>query len=381
MDQEQIKKYLAEHANVVVPTYGRKIGDFQVGDVYHHPWDVTVDDGMINIFAASFMDANPLYWSDVYASKIGFKRRVVHPLLLLNLGLSFSVHDVSEQAIAHLAYIDVKFPNPMYPGETFTAYSEVLGMKVSESDPSRGVIHVRTVGTNEDGEPVVAFERKALVRAGNVEGRPASPTVWADGAPHTVDVSGASAIRHGFKKHFKRPKRYSGHIGFFEDFTEGKIFLHDCGKTVGESEHMGLTYLVRNSHPLHYDEVYSQANSFLKTRVVYGGLVFGWVASNAARDTGGQIVWDLGYDEGAHPGPVTAGDTIFAASKVLATEDYGDDLGIVTLRLVGTKNAKPVEVLAAGRDLFAPELKKAKDEKVKEKVFEITRKILVHKRP
>ena len=36
----------------------------------------------------------------------------MHPLLLLDLGLSFSVHDVSERAIAHLAYIDnVRFPD------------------------------------------------------------------------------------------------------------------------------------------------------------------------------------------------------------------------------------------------------------------------------
>ena len=41
-------------------------------------------------------------------------------IFLLNLGLSFSVHDVSEQAIAHLAYLDVRFPEPCYAGDTVT---------------------------------------------------------------------------------------------------------------------------------------------------------------------------------------------------------------------------------------------------------------------
>ncbi|MBZ0252322.1 MAG: MaoC family dehydratase, partial [Candidatus Methylomirabilis sp.] len=317
MNQEAVKKFLAENANVRVPIYGRKIGDFTPGDVYHHPWDVTVDDGMLAVFQASFMDANPLYWSDKYADNLGFKRRVVHPLLLLNLGLSFSVHDVSEQAIAHLAYIGVRFPNPMYPGDTFTAYSEVLDMRVSEKTPDRGVVHVRTVGVNQKGMPVVMFERKALVRAGKVEGRPASPPVWTDGDPHVADLSGAKDVPPVLEKKFEKPLRCSGHIGFYEDLEPGRVYLHDCGKTVGESEHMGLTFLVRNSHPLHYDEVYSRTNSFLKTRVVYGGLVFGWIASAASRDTSANAVWDLGYDEGAHPGPVTAGDTLFAASKVM----------------------------------------------------------------
>jgi len=382
MDEEALQQFLKDNENVRVPRYGRKLDDFNEGDVYHHPWDATVDDGMLNVFAASFLDSNPLYWSDKYADNLGFKRRVVHPLLLLNLGLSFSVHDVSEQAIAHLAYIDVKFPNPMYPGDTFTAYSEVLGKKVSESNPSRGVVHVRTVGVNQKGDPVVSFERKALIRAGQVDGRPESPPVWADGdEKHVVDAKDLeSATPHELKK-IERPERYSGHAGFFEDFCEDMVFCHDIGKTVGESEHMGLTFLVRNSHPLHYDEVYSKAKSFAKTRVVYGGLVFGWTAALASRDTAANVVWDLGYDDGAHPGPILAGDTVFAASKVLSVEDTGDHAGEVTIRLVGVRNTHPAALLSEGKDLVGAELKKDKADKLKDKVFEITRKLLVLKRP
>ena len=46
------------------------------------------------------------------------------PLLLLNLGLSFSVHDISEQAIAHLAYLEVRFPSPGYRGDTVRIWAE-----------------------------------------------------------------------------------------------------------------------------------------------------------------------------------------------------------------------------------------------------------------
>src|SRR5229473_2046446 len=90
------------------PKYGRLLGDFLVGDLYHHPWEVTIDDGMLAMFAASFLDPNPLYSSRRFARELGFGDRVVPPLVLLNPALSFTVHDVSEQAIAHLAYIDLK---------------------------------------------------------------------------------------------------------------------------------------------------------------------------------------------------------------------------------------------------------------------------------
>jgi len=157
--------------------------------------------------------------------------------------------------------------------------------------------------------------------------------------------------------------------------------MHDIGRTVGESEHMQLTYLCRNSHPLHFDEVYcSDGASFAKTRVVYGGLVFAWIASLASRDTTGNVLWDLGFDQGAHPAGVVAGDTLFAASKVLRVEAHDDATSRVTFRLVGTKNKKPAALLDAGADLFSPELAKTEG-KVAEKVFEIDRTVLMPRRP
>jgi 2-methylfumaryl-CoA hydratase len=90
----------------------------------------------------------------------------------LNLGLSFSVHDVSEQAIAHLAYIDVRFPEAGYVGDTVRARSTVLGVKPASSG-DKGVVHVRTILENEKGAVLCAFERKALVRAGKLDARPA----------------------------------------------------------------------------------------------------------------------------------------------------------------------------------------------------------------
>ncbi len=173
-----------------------------------------------------------------------------------------------------------------------------------------------------------------------------------------------------------------GFPGFFEDFTVGDVICHDIGRTVSEAEHMQLTYIFRNSHPLHFEEPYARSG-FAKTRVVYGGLVFGWVASLASRDTSGNALWDAGFDSGAHPAGVVAGDTLYAASKVLAVESaQGDaDSGLVTFKLVGTKNTKPSALLDAGADLFSSELaKKSPESKVKEKVFEIERTLLIRKR-
>jgi acyl dehydratase len=141
---------------------------------------------------------------------------------------------------------------------------------------------------------------------------------------------------------------------------------------------MQLTALVRNSHPLHFDEIYCKEHSFQKTRVVYGGLVLGWVATLASRDLAGNALWELGLDGGAHPNAVIAGDTLYAASKVLAIEDHGSGAGAVAFRLVGVKNKTSHAAYAEHGDaLFEEELKK--EHKIKEKVVEITRTLYLRR--
>jgi len=357
-------------SNAIESRYGRLLSDFEVGATYEHPWEVTVDGGTVALFQASFLDATPIYASAVLARSCGLQDRPLHPLLCLNLGLSFSVHDVSEQAIAHLAYIDVRFPEAGYVGDTVRARSTVLGVKPASSG-DKGVVHVRTILENERGAVLCAFERKALIRAGKLAERPA----WAaaSGAA-TPDVKSFPSV--------PKALRDSGKGGFgpyANDFEAGQVFTHAIGKTVGESEHMQLTALVRNSHPLHFDEVYCKDNSFTKQRVVYGGLVLSWVATLASRDLGGHALWEAGLDAGAHPNGVVGGDTLYAASKVLAVD--GDK---VTFRLVGIKNRTSASAYAEHGDaLFTEELTK-KDgpgpQKIKEKVVEITRTLHIRRR-
>jgi 2-methylfumaryl-CoA hydratase len=358
------------------------LDDFRVGEVYHHPWEATIDDGLLALFAASFLDPNPLYSSRRFARELGFRDRVVPPLVLLNLALSFTVHDVSEQAIAHLAYIDLKFPNAAYSGDTLSGSSEILGVRVSESKPDRGVVHLRTTGINQDGAVIVAFERKVLIPTGKLEGRahplPSQAAVQTDKQAGDASSSEAENKDHKMKS---VPPELTGEIkspawpgrprGLFEDFEAGDVILHSIGHTVGESEHMQLTILTRNSHPLHFDEVYSREHSFMKTRVVEGGLVFAWTASLASRDTTANALWEIGCDKGSHPAPVLAGDTIYAASRVLEKTDHNEQAGIVRFKLVGIKNETPINLIRHGIDLF--------EGRFDQKVFEIERAVLIPK--
>jgi len=364
----------------IEPRFGRLLDDFRTGDVYHHPWEVTIDDGILAMFAASFLDPNPLYSSSRFARDLGFRDRVVHPLVMLNLALSFTVHDVSEQAIAHLAYIGLRFPNPTYSGDTLSVYSEILGIRSSESKPDRGVVHLRTTGVDQDGRILVSFERKALIPKGTLKDRAHPDAVQGphaskqpDNEPvHRADPTLGATLPVELSNEIRTARWPGRPAGLFEDFDIGDVITHGIGHTVGESEHMQLTILTRNSHPLHFDEVYCGERSFAGTRVVEGGLVFAWIASLASRDTTANALWDLGYDKGSHSAPVLAGDTLYAASKVVDKRTHNSQAGIVRFKLVGVKNETSVSLLQRGVDLF--------DGKFDQKVFDIERDVLLPRR-
>src|SRR5262249_43126510 len=154
----------------------------------------------------------------------------------------------------------------------------------------------RTVGVNQDGEQVVAFERKALMPAGALADRahPSAASAHFEApaafalAAHATTATGAitmGAVPKELALRINLPGWRGRPLGLFEDFNEGEIICHGVGRTVGESEHMQLATLFRNSHPLHFDEIYAQKHGFTGARVVMGGLVFAWVAALAGRDT------------------------------------------------------------------------------------------------
>jgi 2-methylfumaryl-CoA hydratase len=163
--------------------------------------------------------------------------------------------------------------------------------------------------------------------------------------------------------------------------------VHANGRTITE-EHMALTYLVGNSHPLHFDRVFSSSLSGKMSGepIVYGGLIFAWLDGLASRDVSEHAVWEFGFTEGYHTQPAFAGDTVGALSRILAVEEIPgvDAYGVVTMQLIGVKNIAAAAALEKhGADLFIKEDTKrglGKD-KITDKIFEIERRLLIKRRP
>jgi 2-methylfumaryl-CoA hydratase len=363
------------------PQYGRYLDELEPGQVFEHPRGFTFDTTNMLDFARTYMQANPLYLNAQYATAHGFANLLASPQMVFNVTLSLGVQNDSEKAIANLGYYQVQFIRPVYPGDTLRAFTKVLERKDRGPDKP-GIARIRTVGVNQDGQVVLQYERKIFVgwRGDRPPTTPA-PEFTAqfpgEDAPvldlPLVDAPGFPGL--------------TGPNTYFEDFAPGDIIVHANGRTITE-EHMALTYLVGNSHPLHFDRVYSSGLSGKMSGepIVYGGLVFAWLEGLASRDVSENAVWELGFTEGYHTQPAFAGDTVAALTRILAVDEVpgGDAWGIVTSQLIGVKNISAARALDRyGEDLFIKEdAKRALDkEKISDKIFEIERRLLVKRRP
>ena len=88
--------------------------------------------------------------------------------------------DISGKAIANLEIESLRHVAPTFHGDTLYGETTVLDKWESTSKDDRGVVHVETIGYNQDGKVVCIFRRKVMVpkdsyleaRGGEQPGRP-----------------------------------------------------------------------------------------------------------------------------------------------------------------------------------------------------------------
>jgi 2-methylfumaryl-CoA hydratase len=363
------------------PQYGRYLDELEPGQVFEHPRGFTFTTSNMLNFARTFMQANPLYLNAQYARAHGFADLPASAQMVFNVTLSLGVQNDSEKAIANLGYYQVQFLRPVYPGDTLRAFTKVLERKDRGPDKP-GITRIRTVGVNQHDAVVLQYERKIMVgwRGARPPTTPA-PQVTADFPGEDAPLVQLPLLGTTVSSGLTGPNTW------FEDFAPGDIIVHANGRTITE-EHMALTYMVGNSHPLHFDRLFSTAQSGKMSGepIVYGGLVFAWLEGLASRDVSENAVWELGFTEGYHTQPAFAGDTVGALSRILAVAAMpgADAYGLVTMQLIGVKNITAAAALEKyGADLFMKEDAKRDvgKEKIADKIFEIERRLLIKRRP
>lgn len=144
---------------------GRYLEDFVVGDVYRHAHGRTITETDNTWFTLLTNNTHDIHFNADYAARTEFGRPLVVSTLTLAIVTGLSVSDVSQNAVANLAWTDIQLPAPVFAGDTLYAESEVLEVRPSRSRPAQGIVRVRTRGFNQRDETVITYERTVLVYA------------------------------------------------------------------------------------------------------------------------------------------------------------------------------------------------------------------------
>jgi acyl dehydratase len=161
---------------------GRYYEDFEVGDVYKHPYGRTVTETDNVWFTNVTMNLNPMHFNEAYAAGTEFGERLVDGTFVIALAVGMSVIDVSMNATANLGYDAIRHHAPVFHGDTIFAESEVMEKRESESRDHVGIVTTELRAYNQDDELVLSLERTPMVlKRSHAEPAPEQPPGWPEG--------------------------------------------------------------------------------------------------------------------------------------------------------------------------------------------------------
>jgi len=146
---------------------------FHLGQTFHHLMRRTVTETDNLIFSTMTHNPAALHLYEQYCQENSeFGTRVINSCFTLGLMVGISVGDTTlGTTVANLGWDEVRFPKPLFPGDTVRVESEVLSLRPSKSRPVQGIVEFAHRAYNQREALVASCKRSALML-----GRPAPLT-------------------------------------------------------------------------------------------------------------------------------------------------------------------------------------------------------------
>lgn len=312
---------------------GNYFEDFYLGQQLRHATPRTLTEGDVALYTALYGSRFVLGSSDQFAQDLGLPCAPVDDVLVFHIVFGKTVPDVSVNAVANLGYAEGKFQAPVFPGDTLSAHSEVIGLK-ENSNGKTGTVYVRSFGTNQRGETVLDYIRWVMVNKRD----PASPPPQAVVPRLATNVSPAEiSVPEGLlMDSYDCGLAGSGFL--WDDYRPGECIDHVDGVTLEESDHMTATRLYQNTAKVHFDAL-AQKDSRFGRRLIYGGHIIS-MARAVSFNGLANAFRVVAIHGGRHVAPAFAGDTIYAWSRIESVDEVPGrtDIGQLRVRTFATKD-------------------------------------------
>lgn len=312
---------------------GNFFEDFKLGQEIVHATPRTITEGDVSLYTALYGMRFAVHSSDAFAMDIGYDAAPVDDFLAFHMVFGKTVPDVSLNAVANLGYAEGKFGVPVMPGDTVNTVSTVIGLK-ENSNGKTGVVYVRSIGANQNGEVVLDYVRWVMVKKRDVSA-PAPEEVVPDLAKGVAveDLQIPAGVTFD---DYNLDLAGSAHL--WDDYEVGEKIDHVDGMTIEEAEHMTATRLYQNTAKVHFNQ-HTEGQGRFGRRLMYGGHIISLARSLSFNGLANAFKV-VAINGGRHVAPTFAGDTIYSWTEVLDKMNVPgrDDVGALRLRMVAVKD-------------------------------------------
>ena len=147
------------------PRGGLYFEDFVAGEVFEHRLTRTVTQMDNMLFSNMTLNPQPLHIDREFCEKeTEWGQPLMNSLFTLGLMIGIQVSDMTVgTTIANLGMTDVKFPHPLFEGDTIHCTSEVISKRASKSRPGAGIVDLHIRAYNQDNKLVAECKRQAFM--------------------------------------------------------------------------------------------------------------------------------------------------------------------------------------------------------------------------
>ncbi len=143
---------------------GRWFEQFQEGEVIEHAIRRTVTETDNVFYTTMTMNPAAIHLDHDYSSRTEFGKPLVNSLFTLGLVVGLTVGDTTlGTTVGNLGFEQVRFPKPVFHGDTIRALTEVVAKRESKSRPTQGIVTFVHRGLNHRDEVVCECRRLALM--------------------------------------------------------------------------------------------------------------------------------------------------------------------------------------------------------------------------
>lgn len=143
---------------------GLYFDELTVGQLFQHPIRRTITETDNVWFSAITHNPARLHLDEEYCrTETEYGQRLVNSCFTLALMVGISVNDTTlGTAVANLGWDDVRFPKPLFHGDTIRIETEVVELRESKSRPNQGIVTFVHRAFNQRNELVAHCRRSGL---------------------------------------------------------------------------------------------------------------------------------------------------------------------------------------------------------------------------